>query len=223
MIPLWAEAAGYAAAVMSITSASSHFLCFARVRSAQGVANGTWLLMSLSTVAWFAYGIGIRSPQQIVANGSWMFVIVPLTWLMLRNRSRSRSAALSGIVVIGATLAFSVALGNKWPAFPGWIGAPASLLMTLPQIRYSLRHGRGPGVSIVAWVAISISAFLWFVYGIGAGEVPVFVNSFMQTILSSTVAFVLIARPMALQTAGDADLVARRIGDVEVALAPNRI
>ena len=206
---------------MSITSASSQFIRFARVRSAQGVATGTWLLLSVSTVAWFAYAIGVRSPQQIVANGSWMFVIIPLTWLMLRGRGGV--AALSGIVVIGATLAFSVALGNKWPAFPGWIGAPASLLMTLPQIRYSLRHGRGPGVSIVAWVAISISAFLWFVYGIGAGEVPVFVNSFMQTILSSTVAFVLIARPMALQTAGDADLVAGRIGDVEVALAPDRI
>ncbi|CAB4622663.1 unannotated protein [freshwater metagenome] len=221
MIPPWAEAAGYAAAVMSITSASSQFIRFARVRSAQGVATGTWLLLSVSTVAWFAYAIGVRSPQQIVANGSWMFVIIPLTWLMLRGRSGV--AALSGIVVIGATLVFFVALGHKWPAFPGWIGAPASLLMTVPQIRYSLRHGRGPGVSLVAWVTISISAFLWFVYGVGAGEAPVFVNSFMQTILSSTVVLVLIARPMALEPAGDAEFVTGRIGDVEVALAPNRI
>lgn len=221
MIPLWAEAAGYAAAVMSITSASSHVIRFARVRSAQGVATGTWLLMSLSTVAWFAYGIGVRSPQQIVANGSWMFVIVPLTWLMLRKRGGA--VALSGIVVIGATLVFFVALGHKWPAFPGWIGAPASLLMTVPQIRYSLRHGRGPGVSLVAWVTISISAFLWFVYGVGAGEVPVFVNSFMQTILSSTVVVVLLARPVSLEPTGDADLVAGRISDMEVTLAPDRI
>ncbi|CAM8621717.1 hypothetical protein MCETE4_00088 [Acidimicrobiia bacterium] len=221
MIPLWAEAAGYAAAVMSITSASSHVTRFARVRSAQGVATGTWLLMSLSTVAWFAYGIGIRSPQQIVANGSWMFVIIPLTWLMLRNRSRS--AAVSGIVVIGATLVFFIALGYVWPAIPGWIGAPASLLMTVPQIRYSLRHGRGPGVSLVAWVTISISAFLWFVYGVGAGEVPVFVNSFMQTILSSTVVVVLLARPTSLAPTGDADLVPGRISDMEVTLAPDRI
>lgn len=221
MIPFWAEAAGYAAAVMSITSASSQFIRFTRVRSAEGVATGTWLLLSLSTVAWFAYSIGVRSPQQIVANGSWMFVIIPLTWLMLRGRGRALS--LAGIGAIFVAVGLFVAVGELWPGFPGWIGSPASLLMTLPQIRYSLRHGRGPGVSIVAWVAISISAFLWFIYGIGAGEAPVIVNSFMQTILSSTVVFVLIARPMALEPAGDAEFVTGRIDDVEVALAPDRV
>jgi uncharacterized protein with PQ loop repeat len=138
-------------------------------------------------------------------------------------RQRGRGVALSGIIAIGATLIFFVALGHKWPAIPGWIGAPASLLMTVPQIRYSLRHGRGPGVSLVAWVTISVSAFLWFVYGVGAGEVPVYVNSFMQTILSSTVALVLLARPISLEPTGDADLVPGRIGDMEVTLAPDRI
>ena len=221
MIPLWADIAGYGAAAMSITSAASQTIRFSRVRSAQGFATGTWLLLCLSSVTWFAYAIGVHSPQQIVANGSWMFVIAPLTWLMLRGRGRA--IALSGIGAVGATLALFIALGQIWPAVPGWVGAPASLLMSIPQIRYGLRHGRGPGVSLVAWTTITISAFLWFVYGIGAGEVPVFVNSGLQTILSCTVVLVLFTRPGALETTGNADFVTRRVRDVEIALAPDRV
>jgi hypothetical protein len=104
-----------------------------------------------------------------------------------------------------------------WAEAAGYAAAAMSITSASSQFIRFVRVCSAQGV------AISISAFLWFLYGVGAGEVPVFVNSFMQTILSSTVAFVLIARPMALQTAGDADLVAGRIGDVEVALAPDRI
>ena len=55
--------------------------------------------------------------------------------------------------------------------------------MSLPQIRYTMRHGRGPGVSVLGWALSGLAAAMWFVYGIGTRQIPVAINTGIQTVL----------------------------------------
>lgn len=192
--PLWADLAGLAAATLSTSSGLTQAGRLLRARTALGIATGTWVLTTLSTVTWFGYAISVRSPIQEFANGSWMFFVIVLTAMMLRHRGTA--AVFTGIgAVIGSLVVFT-ALGEVSPAIPGTCGILASLLMSLPQIRYALRHGRGPGVSVLGWALSGLAASMWFVYGIGTRQIPVFVNTGIQTVLLFTVVVALMANPV---------------------------
>lgn len=193
MHPLWAELAGIIAAALSTASGLTQFGRLLRARTALGVATGTWLLTSLSTVTWFGYAISVQSPIQEVANGSWMFFVIVLTWMMLQHRGSS--VAMGGIVAVVASLVVFTGLGSISSAIPGTCGIFASLLMSLPQIRYAIRHGRGPGVSILGWALSAFAAVMWFVYGIGTRQIPVFINTGIQTVLLFAVVIALLANP----------------------------
>ena len=193
MHPLWAELAGIIAAALSTASGLTQFGRLLRARTALGVATGTWLLTTLSTVTWFGYAISVQSPIQEVANGSWMFFVIVLTWMMLQHRGSS--VAMGGIVAVVASLVVFTGLGSISSAIPGTCGIFASLLMSLPQIRYAIRHGRGPGVSILGWALSAFAAVMWFVYGIGTRQIPVFINTGIQTVLLFAVVIALLANP----------------------------
>ena len=194
--PLWAATAGALAATLSIIAGFTQLGRLLRVRTAAGIAVGTWLLMTLSTTAWFAYGLSIHSVTQEVANGSWMFLACTLTWLMLRHRGRSM--AVGGQLGVFGLLVALIAIGRFAPALPGWIGMPASMFLNVPQIRHTLRFGRGPGVSIIGWAMMGASAALWCTYGIGTGEAPVILNSAVQALMISAVVAMLLIRPEVL-------------------------
>ncbi len=195
MIPLWAQIAGGIAAVASITSSPTQTARLLRVRTAEGISPTTWILLSLSSLSWFAYGVTVRSPQQFIANGSWVVLLVPLTWFMLHEQSvRVR---LGAEALLALALAVLLGLGMVNENIPGWIGMPASLAVSIPQIRYTLKHGRGPGISVLAWMFLAASSYLWFTYGIGAGEVPVILNSGLAALLGTIVVAALLLRPSA--------------------------
>ncbi|NBU39083.1 MAG: hypothetical protein EBS32_12770 [Actinobacteria bacterium] len=198
VIPLWAQLAGGAAALASIVSAATQTIRMIRVRTADGIAPLTWILLSISSLTWFAYGISVRSPQQIVANGSWVVLVIVLTWFMMNDRMFG--ARLGGQTTLAVTLALLIILGMVDENIPGWIGIPASLTLSIPQIRYTLRHGRGPGISLPAWVFLATSSYLWFTYGIGAGQVPVIVNSGMAALLGTVVVIALLVRPHPIES-----------------------
>jgi len=197
-----------------------------RVRSAEGIAPSTWILLTLSSLGWFAYGVSVRSPQQIVANGTWVVLVIPLTWFMLHNKPvRTR---LGAEFLVALTLIFLVGLGAVNENIPAYLAMPASLLVNLPQIRYTIRHGRGPGISVAAWAFLATSSYLWFAYGIGSGEVPVIINSGIAALLGTTAVIALLVRPTPIQessveTTSDADLVTGGVKNVEVPLAPDSI
>jgi len=226
VIPLWAQIAGGAAAVASIVSSSTQITRLLRVRTAAGIAPSTWLLLVTSSVAWFTYGVSVRSPQQIIANGTWVILVIPLSWFMLIEKPlRTR---LGAQLLIGLSVLALLGLGMINENIPAYIGMPASILVNLPQIRYTLRHGRGPGISVAAWAFLATSSYLWFTYGIGAGEIPVVINSGIAALLGTTAVVALLVRPSPMQVSsveatGDADLVASRIKNVEVPLAPDSI
>lgn len=226
MIPLWAQIAGGTAAVASIVSSSTQTTRLLRVRTAAGIAPSTWLLLVTSSLAWFAYGVSVRSPQQIIANGTWVILVIPLSWFMLHDKSlRTR---LGAQFLIALSLLFLLGLGVLNENIPAYIGMPASILVNLPQIRYTIQHGRGPGISVAAWAFLTASSFLWFTYGIGAGEVPVVINSGIAALLGTTAVIALLVRPAPIQESSseatsDADLVTGRINNVEVPLAPDSI
>lgn len=214
MIPLWAQIAGGIAAVASITSSSTQTARLLRVRTAEGISPTTWILLSISSLSWFAYGVTVRSPQQFIANGSWVVLLVPLTWFMLHEQSvRVR---LGAEALLALALAVLLGLGMVNENIPGWIGMPASLAVSIPQIRYTLKHGRGPGISVLAWMFLAASSYLWFTYGIGAGEVPVILNSGLAALLGTIVVAALLLRPSA------ADAVAEDAVDVD-AVAVNAV
>jgi uncharacterized protein with PQ loop repeat len=197
-----------------------------RVRSAEGIAPSTWILLTLSSLGWFAYGVSVRSPQQIIANGTWVVLVIPLTWFMLHNKPvRTR---LGAEFLVALTLIFLVGLGAVNENIPAYLAMPASLLVNLPQIRYTIRHGRGPGISVAAWAFLATSSYLWFAYGIGSGEVPVIINSGIAALLGTTAVIALLVRPTPIQessveTTSDADLVTGGVKNVEVPLAPDSI
>lgn len=193
VIPLWAQIVGGAAAIASIVSAATQTIRMIRVRTADGIAPLTWILLCVSSLTWFAFGISVRSPQQIVANGAWVVLVIVLTWFMMDDRTIG--ARLGGQAMLAVTLALLIVLGMVDENIPGWIGIPASLTLSIPQIRYTLRHGRGPGISLPAWVFLATSSYLWFTYGIGAGQVPVIVNSGMAALLGTVVVIALLVRP----------------------------
>ena len=225
MIPLWAQIAGGAAAVASIVSSSTQTTRLLRVRTAAGIAPSTWLLLATSSLAWFAYGVSVRSPQQIIANGTWVILVVPLSWFMLIEKPlRTR---LGAQFLIALSLLFLLGLGVINENIPAYIGMPASILVNLPQIRYTIQHGRGPGISVAAWAFLATSSYLWFTYGIGAGEVPVIINSGIAALLGTTAVAALLVRPATnfsgTDLTSDADLVTGGVEDVEVPLSPDRI
>jgi uncharacterized protein with PQ loop repeat len=226
VIPLWAQIAGGAAAVASIVSSSTQTTRLLRVRTAAGIAPSTWLLLATSSLAWFAYGVSVRSPQQIIANGTWVILVVPLSWFMLIEKPlRTR---LGAQFLIALSLLFLLGLGVINENIPAYIGMPASILVNLPQIRYTIRHGRGPGISVAAWAFLATSSYLWFAYGIGSGEVPVVINSGIAALLGTTAVVTLLVRPSPVQassveTTSDTDLVTGGVENVEVPLAPDRI
>ena len=193
MTPLWADLAGVCAAALSTSSGLTQLGRLLRARTALGIATGTWILTTLSTVTWFGYAISVRSPIQEFANGSWMFFAVVLTWMMLRSRGLARSWL--GVGAVFAALAAFTALGSISPGLPGTCGILASLFMSLPQIRYAIRHGRGPGVSVLGWALSGFAAAMWFVYGIGTRQIPVFINTGIQSILLFTVVIALLQNP----------------------------
>jgi uncharacterized protein with PQ loop repeat len=193
MTPLWADLAGIIAAVLSTSSGLTQLGRLLRARTALGIATGTWILTTMSTVTWFGYAISLGSPIQEFANGSWMFFVLVLTSMMLR--SRGRVAQVIGVIGVFASLALFTALGSISTAIPGTCGIVASLLMSLPQIRYAVRHGRGPGVSVLGWALSGFAAAMWFVYGIGTRQIPVFINTGIQTVLLFAVVFALLNNP----------------------------
>lgn len=196
MIPLWAQIAGGAAAVASITSSSTQTARLLRVRTAEGISPSTWILLIITSITWFAYGISVRSPQQIVANGSWVVLIVPLTWFMLHDRPVRVRLGAEALITLALIALLGLGVLNE--NIPGWLGMPASLTVSIPQIRYTLKHGRGPGISVFAWAFLATSSYLWFTYGIGAGELPVVVNSGLAALLGTFVVVALLVRPTAI-------------------------
>ena len=193
MIPLWAQIAGGAAAVASITSSSTQTAHLFKRRTAEGISPTTWVLLTISSLSWFAYGISVRSPQQIVANSTWAFLALPMTWFILNGRPLATRITAEIIVIL--SLFVLIAIGTIDSSIPGWIGLPASLTLGIPQIRFTLRHGRGPGISLPAWTFLAASSYMWFTYGVGSGEVPVMVNSGIAAVLGTIVVIALIARP----------------------------
>jgi uncharacterized protein with PQ loop repeat len=193
MTPLWADLAGITAAALSTSSGLTQLGRLLRGRTALGIATGTWILTTMSTVTWFGYAISLHSPVQEFANGSWMFFALVLTWMMLR--ARGSTAQLTGIIAVFASLAMFTALGTISTAIPGTCGIFASLLMSLPQIRYAIRHGRGPGVSVLGWALSGFAAAMWFVYGLGTRQIPVFINTGIQTVLLFAVVIALVVNP----------------------------
>ena len=190
MTPLWAAACGYGAAVFSVISAFTQGRRVVRVRSTDGIATWSWILASASSIAWLAYSVSVRSPQQILANGSWMFPVAVFTWYKLIPKSRV--AAQTGIVIAIGFLIFMLGIGMIAKNVPGWFGMVFSLSMTTPQVIYTLRHGRGPGISLPGWVFLTFSSFLWLMYGIGAQELPVVFNTSIGTVLALCVVIALI-------------------------------
>lgn len=226
MIPLWAQIAGGAAAIASIVSSSTQTTRLLRVRTAAGISPSTWLLLVATSVTWFAYGISVRSPQQIIANGTWVILVIPLSWFMLIEKPfRIR---LGAQLLIALILLALLGLGVLNENIPAYLGMPASILVNLPQIRYTIRHGRGPGISIAAWAFLSTSSYLWFTYGIGAGEIPVVINSGIAALLGTIAVVALIVRPAPQvaslsETSSDTQFMASGIKNVEVPLTPDRI
>ncbi|MEX1217755.1 MAG: hypothetical protein WEA11_04475 [Acidimicrobiales bacterium] len=138
-------------------------------------------------------------------------------------------------LILALSLAVLLGLGLLNVNIPAYIGMPASILVNLPQIRYTIRHGRGPGISVAAWAFLATSSYLWFAYGIGADELPVVINSGIAALLGTTAVLALLLKPAPLTdahpshfvhehslgtTSGDADLVSGRVDDVEIPLTP---
>ncbi len=138
-------------------------------RGVSGLSATGTIATALAVQLWLTYGLLVGDPRQIGVNLAVTAVRVAIMAAAVWACREPRIRALAGAAMVGG-----VALG-----FAGavTVGAAATLVSTLnraPQAAFTIRRGRGAGLS-VAGFSLGVAADLsWVAYGIVYGDAFVF-------------------------------------------------
>ena len=72
-------------------------------------------------------------------------------------------------------------------ALVGYVAAALTTLSFLPQAIASVRTGRTDGLSLPMYAAFSAGVFLWLVYGLVIGSVPVIAANAVTLVFALTI------------------------------------
>lgn len=138
-------------------------------RGVAGLSVTGTIATAMAVQMWLTYGLLIDDPRQIGVNSAVTAVRVAIMAAAVWACRQPRLRALGlGAVAAGIGLAF---------AGPSVVGATATTLSTLnraPQAAFTIRRGRGAGLS-VAGFSLGVAADLaWMTYGIVYSDVFVF-------------------------------------------------
>jgi uncharacterized protein with PQ loop repeat len=170
---LLASAAAYTAAVLGCFIAIPQITLLARTRDAAGLSVRSWEIGSLSAAAWFAYGVRVDQPAQILANSCALLGGLFVLWLALGPGARRRRE-LRGFGVVVAVVAVAV-MTVPLPWLTGPLAA-TGIVSRIPQIRTTAStwwNRRSSAVSVATWAMTVVVATLWLVDGVIIGDAAI--------------------------------------------------
>jgi uncharacterized protein with PQ loop repeat len=161
-----------------------------------GLSALSCVLNTLTTYAWFAYGIGVGSPVQIVTNGvalaGALGILAGLIWL-------ARPALVAWLPALAAGVLGVVAVAFVGGAAAvGWVASAVTLGMAVPQVVLLIRRRRSgdydsSGVSMPRWALSAACNVGWATYALFTGDPAIGVTAPTMTVLS--IAVLVLCRP----------------------------
>ena len=165
------------APVLSLSSGIPAVVRPFRARSTDGLSEPAIVAGIACTMMWGIYGFLVSDPSQLATNVP-MFVmrvaLVAFVFAACKQRQRfARMCAIALCGVVGAGLAGAVVIGL--------VAATLGLVQQLPQLAHTLRHGRGPALSVGSLSLGAVSSTVWAAYGASRGDMIVFSCSAIVT------------------------------------------
>lgn len=168
----WADIAVILATVMAIVALIPQVRRLQRTRDAAGVSIAWTAIGTVTNAGWFIYvstqALWASAPATVISSAFYAWLFVLLAGLGTPSRSAARLGAgwavllaiitsFTGFAVMGTLLglAYAVQVGpSVWTAYRTW--APT-------------------GVAPTTWLLMFLQVFLWGLYGIAHGDVPIMI------------------------------------------------
>jgi uncharacterized protein with PQ loop repeat len=163
---LLASTAAYTAAVLGCFIAIPQIVLLVRTRDATGLSIRSWQIGGLSASAWFAYGVRVDQPAQILANSCALVGGVLVLWFALGPGARRRNELGAFSVVAGLVAVAVVTVPLPWLTGPL---AATGIASRIPQVRATAAtwwNRRASSVSVTTWAMTVLVATLWLVDGL---------------------------------------------------------
>lgn len=151
-----------------------------RSRSTDGLSEPAIVAGITCTMMWGIYGFMVSDPSQLATNVPMFVMRVALVVFAACTR-RHRFAWMCAVAlcgVVGAGLAGAVVIGL--------VASTLGLVQQLPQLAHTLRHGRGPALSVGSLALGTVSSTAWAAYGMLHGDMIVFGCSTIVTGITLT-------------------------------------
>jgi uncharacterized protein with PQ loop repeat len=187
---LLASSAAHLAAVLGCFIAVPQIALLVRTRDTAGLSIRSWQVSSLSATAWFAYGVRVDDPPQVLANTCALVGGLVVLWLALEPGERRRTELLGFGVVAGVVACAVVTMPLPWLTVPL---AATGIASRIPQLRMTAATwwNRGSSaVSVGTWMVTVAVAGLWLFYGLASHDLAIAGSSALSV---STAALILLA------------------------------
>lgn len=171
----------FAAPALSLSSGIPAVTRPFRARTVDGLSEPTIIAGITCTAMWGTYGFMIGDPSQLATNVPMFAMRIALVAFMFAACSRRRRFAQMCALGIGAV----AAAGLAGPTVVGVTAAALGLIQQLPQLAHTLRHGRGPGLSVGSLALGATASTLWAAYGMLHGDMIVAVCSATITAITA--------------------------------------
>jgi uncharacterized protein with PQ loop repeat len=170
---LLASTAAYTAAVLGCFIAIPQIALLVRTRETVGLSVRSWEIGSLSATAWFAYGVRVDQPAQVLANSCALIGGLLVLWLALERGARRRRELRGFALVAGLVAVAVVTAPLPWLTVPL---AATGIVSRIPQLRATAStwwNRRSSAVSVATWVMTVVVALLWLVDGLIIGDAAI--------------------------------------------------
>lgn len=168
----WADIAVILATVMSIVALIPQVQRLRRTCDAAGVSI-TWVVFGIVTNAgWFVYvstqALWASAPATVISSAFyvWLFALLVALGTPWRFAARAGAGMVSLLVVITSLTGFAVM---------GTLLALAYAVQVGPSVWTAYRTRAPTGVSPGTWLLMFLQVFLWGLYGIAHGDVPIII------------------------------------------------
>lgn len=138
-------------------------------RGVAGLSVGGTIVTAVTVQMWLTYGLLIHDPRQIGVN---IAVTAVRMAIMVAAIAACRSGRVRAMAV--AAIGAGVALAFAGASAVGLTATTLSTLNRTPQAAFTIRNGRGAGLSVVGFTVGVASDLAWMIYGIVFGDIFVF-------------------------------------------------
>lgn len=157
-----------------------------RTRDVTGVSAGTVALTLTLVSLWFAYGLLIADPAQLVNNGGMAVFFLVVAAVVAGQHPR-----LSGwepfALVVSVTASAYVVGSLTSPALPAAVGTLVGVVAKLPQVR--LARSGAPLWGLCPWSTLlsMLTLVLWVCYGAAIGDAAVVVSAGLSALMQAVI------------------------------------